>query len=89
MVTSRVLLFCWLGLVVLSIASVQLGNAQAGLLLAAAVLLAALGKAWLIADGFMHLRQAPPLWRVLLLSWALVMALVLLLSVWLQRSLTS
>lgn len=37
----------------------------------------------------MHLRQAPPLWRVLLLSWALVMALVLLLSIWLQRSLTS
>ena len=89
MLNSRVLLSCWLGLVALSITSVQLGNAKAGLLLAAAVLLAALGKAWLIADGFMHLRQAPPIWRWLLLSWALVMALVLMLSLWLQRSITA
>ena len=63
MATSPVLIVCWLGLVLLSVASVQLGNANGGLLLAAAILLAALGKAWLIADGFMHLRHAPPLWR--------------------------
>ncbi|MDP3844989.1 MAG: cytochrome C oxidase subunit IV family protein [Pseudomonas sp.] len=78
MVTSRVLILCWLGLVALSVSSVQLGNAGAGLLLAAAVLLAALGKAWLIADGFMHLRHAPPLWRGLLLGWPLVVGGVVL-----------
>jgi nitric oxide reductase NorF protein len=83
--TSRVLILCWLGLVVLSVTSVQLGNAGAGLLLAAAVLLAALGKAWLIADGFMHLRHAPPLWRGLLLGWPLVVGGVVLLTLWLQR----
>lgn len=85
MSTSRVLLFCWLGLVALSISSVQLGHAGSGLALAAAILLAALGKAWLITDGFMHLRHAPLLWRGLLLSWALVMALLVLLTLWLRR----
>ena len=87
MATSPVLIVCWLGLVLLSIGSVQLGNASGGLLLAAAVLLAALGKAWLIADGFMHLRHAPPLWRGLLLGWPLVVGALVLLSLWLQRGL--
>jgi hypothetical protein len=31
-------------------------------------------KAWLIADGFMELRHAPRLWRRLVLSWAVVLA---------------
>ena len=85
MATSRVLLLCWLGLVALSVASVQLGNAGVGLPLAAAILLAALGKAWLITDGFMHLRHAPPLWRGLLLGWPLVVGGVVLGTLWLQR----
>lgn len=84
--TSPALIVCWLGLVLLSVASVQLGNAGGGLLLAAAVLLAALGKAWLIADGFMHLRHAPPLWRGLLLGWPLVVGVLVLLTLWLQRA---
>ena len=83
--SSRVLIVCWLGLVLLSITSVQLGNAGAGLALAAAVLWAALGKAWLIADGFMHLRHAPPLWRGLLLGWPLVVGGVVLGTLWFQR----
>ena len=86
MATSPVLIVCWLGLVLLSIGSVQLGNAGGGLLLAGAILLAALGKAWLIADGFMHLRHAPPLWRGLLLGWPLVVGVLVLLTVWLQRA---
>ena len=87
MATSPVLIVCWLGLVLLSIGSVQLGNAGGGLLLAGAILLAALGKAWLIADGFMHLRHAPPLWRGLLLGWPLVVGGLVLLSLWMQRGL--
>ncbi len=85
MPTSQVLIGAWLGLVLLSVASVQLGNTGAGLGLAAVVLLAALGKAWLIADNFMHLRHAPPLWRGLLLGWPLLVGALVLLSLWLQR----
>lgn len=66
MSASKLLLGCWLGLVVLSVATVTLG--QAG-----AILLLALGKAWLIVDGFMELRHAPRLWRSLLLGWPLAM----------------
>ena len=86
MATSPVLIVCWLGLVLLSVGSVQLGNAGGGLLLAMAILLAALGKAWLIADGFMHLRHAPLLWRGLLLGWPLVVGALVLLTLWLQRA---
>ena len=86
MATSPVLIVCWLGLVLLSIGSVQLGNAGGGLLLAMAILLAALGKAWLIADCFMHLRHAPLLWRGLLLGWPLVVGALVLLTLWLQRA---
>lgn len=73
--SSRLLLSCWLVLLALSVASVQLGSGAASLLLAALVLLSALVKAWLISDGFMELRHAPRLWRGLLLSWALAMTL--------------
>ena len=85
MSTTQLLIGAWLGLVLLSVGSVQLGNAGAGLGLAAAVLLAALGKAWLIADNFMHLRHAPPLWRGLLLGWPLLVGALVLLTLWLQR----
>ena len=80
MSASRTLILCWLGLALLSVASVQLGNSGATLSLAALVLLAALGKAWLITDGFMELRHAPRLWRGLLLGWPLTMAAGVLLT---------
>jgi hypothetical protein len=44
--------------------------------LSIAILLVAVGKAWLIADGFMEMRHAPRLWRRLMVSWALVLAVV-------------
>ena len=80
MATSPVLIVCWLGLVLLSIGSVQLGNAGGGLLLAMAGSPAALGKAWLLAAGLMHLRHAPRLWRGLLLGWPLVVGGLVLLT---------
>lgn len=86
MSTSQLLIGAWLGLVLLSVGSVQLGNAGAGLTLAAAVLLAALVKAWLIVDNFMHLRHAPPLWRGLLLGWPLLVGALVLLTLGLQRA---
>lgn len=80
MSASKVLVACWLGLAVLSISTVVLGNAGATLALAGGVLLAAFGKAWLITDGFMELRHAPRAWRLLLLAWPLVLVLGVLLT---------
>lgn len=80
MSASTLLLCCWLSLAALSVASVLLGNAGASLLLAGGVLLAALAKAWLIADAFMELRHAPRLWRGLLLAWPVAMAAGILLT---------
>lgn len=71
----RVLLACWIALVLLSLATVAslgLPSARDTLLV---LLLLALGKAWLIVDGFMELRHAPWPWRALMLAWPLTMAL--------------
>ena len=80
MTSSKLLLCYWLGLAALSLVTVLLGNAGSTLLLVGGVLLAALGKAWLIADCFMELRHSPRLWRGLLLAWPLSMALGILLT---------
>ncbi|AEB56165.1 cytochrome C oxidase subunit IV family protein [Ectopseudomonas mendocina] len=65
---------CWLGLVVLSLLSLWLVTAPVASWAALALSVAALGKAWLIVDGFMELRHGPRLWRVSLLAWSLCMA---------------
>ena len=57
MTVSRTLLLCWALLVALSIGTVLTG--AAGLWLV--VLLLAVAKGWVIADGFMELRHAPRL----------------------------
>nr|WP_207956546.1 cytochrome C oxidase subunit IV family protein [Pseudomonas fluorescens] len=64
-------------LVVLSIGTVALGQVTATGLVSIAILAVAVGKAWLIADGFMELRHAPRLWRWLVLSWAVLLASVI------------
>ncbi len=74
MSASIVLVLCWLGLAVLTTLTVLLGSAGSTLLLAAAVLAVALAKAWVISDGFMELRHAPSMWRLLLFCWPMVMA---------------
>lgn len=75
----KALLCFWLGLAVLSVATVRVAGMgwAAG---AGAVLVAlAVAKAWLIIDGFMELRHAPRAWRWLMLAWPIVMAAGLLL----------
>ena len=74
MSASKVLIVCWLALAMLSIATVVLGSSGSTLLLAGGVLAVALIKAWLISDGFMELRHAPLMWRLLLSAWPVVMA---------------
>ncbi|VVO07406.1 cytochrome C oxidase subunit IV family protein [Pseudomonas fluorescens] len=76
MSVSRVLLACWAALAALSVCTVLLGNAGGTMLLSMTILLVAVGKAWLIADGFMEMRHAPRLWRSLMLSWAVALAVV-------------
>jgi len=81
MSASKVLIGCWLALAVLSIATVVLGSSGSTLLLAVSVLAVALVKAWLISDGFMELRHAPLMWRLLLSAWPMVMAVGILLAI--------
>jgi hypothetical protein len=71
---------CWIGLLLLSLASLWLVAAPVLSWATMGLSLAALGKAWLIVDGFMELRHGPRLWRALLLAWAACMALALYLG---------
>ena len=77
MSASRVLIVCWMTLAVLSTGTVALGQVAASGLVSIAILVVAVTKAWLIADGFMELRHAPRLWRRLVLSWAAVLAIAI------------
>ncbi|MET3458300.1 MULTISPECIES: cytochrome C oxidase subunit IV family protein [Pseudomonas] len=77
MSASRVLIACWMTLAVLSTGTVALGQVAASGLVSIAILAVAVTKAWLIADGFMELRHAPRLWRRLVLSWAMVLAIAI------------
>ncbi|WP_095055895.1 cytochrome C oxidase subunit IV family protein [Pseudomonas sp. Irchel s3b2] len=76
MSASRFLLVCWAALATLSVCTVVLAQAGATWPLSVAILLVAVGKAWLIADGFMEMRDAPRLWRRLMVGWAVVLAAV-------------
>ncbi|MEK1835493.1 MAG: cytochrome C oxidase subunit IV family protein [Pseudomonas sp.] len=76
MSASRFLLVCWAALATLSVCTVVLAQMGATRLLSVAILLVAVGKAWLIADGFMEMRHAPRLWRRLMVSWGVVLAVV-------------
>ena len=73
---SRFLLVCWAALATLSVCTVVLAQMGATWLLSVVILLVAVGKAWLITDGFMEMRHALRLWRRLMLSWALVLVVV-------------
>ena len=85
MSVSRVLLVCWAALATLSVCTVVLAQVGATWLFSIAILLVAVGKAWLITDGFMDMSHAPRLWRRLMLSWALVLAAVVGLTLILFR----
>ena len=77
MSASRVLIACWMTLAMLSTGTVALGQIAATGLVSIAILAVAVTKAWLIADGFMELRHAPRLWRGLILSWAVLLAVLI------------
>lgn len=71
-----ILIVCWLGLVLLSVTTVLLGSSGSNGLLVTGILLAALGKGWIIIDHFMELRHTRSFWRPLLLAWPVIMAVI-------------
>lgn len=70
------LLLSWLTLVILSLLSVRMGDAEQTHWLVYGILATALLKGWLIVDHFMELRHAKPFWRYLLLAWPICIALI-------------
>lgn len=73
------LLRYWLGLALLTVATVRAAGSAAPWL-AGLVVALAIAKAWLIVDGFMELRHAPRGWRLLVLAWPFAMAAGVLLA---------
>ena len=65
----------WLVLVLatgISFAIGESGNDALGTLAVSGLMMLAVVKGWLVIDEFMGLRQAPPLWRRLMLGWLLL-----------------
>lgn len=71
----------WLALGIATLVSYGLGEQHAGHALqawaVAAVFGLALLKGWLVIDVFMGLRNAPTLWRRVVLGWLLCVTLIL------------
>ncbi|MCD0501388.1 cytochrome C oxidase subunit IV family protein [Bordetella petrii] len=69
------LFWCWVGLVLLTAATVAVAGGAGGEPARAVIAVLAVVKAWLIIDGFMELRHAPRGWYLLLLAWPVAIAL--------------
>lgn len=78
MSNTKVLIFCWLALVVATAITVYLGGSAMTLAgQVAAVLIVAIIKSGLIIDGFMELRHTERRWRVIMYGWPLAMSLII------------
>jgi len=77
--TLRLLCY-WIGLVLLTAATVNIAGGARLPWPQLGVIALAVAKAWLIIDGFMELRHAPRAWRLLLLAWPFAMAAGVLLA---------
>ena len=78
MSNTKVLIFCWLALVVATAVTVYLGGSAMTLAgQVAAVLIVAIIKSGLIIDGFMELRHTERRWRVIMYGWPLAMSLII------------
>ena len=68
------LLCYWLGLALLTAATVRIAGGGGAPWWVAGVIALAVAKAWLVIDGFMELRHAPRGWRLLILAWPVAVA---------------
>lgn len=74
---EKILLGCWLTLMLLTAATVYWGaNATNLLLQVVVILIIAVIKAGFIIDGFMELWSASAKWRLIMYGWPVVMGLV-------------
>lgn len=78
MSNTKVLILCWLALVVATAVTVYLGASAITLASqVTAVLAVAIIKSGLIIDGFMALRHTQTRWRVIMYGWPLAMSLII------------
>ncbi|MCK9534776.1 MAG: cytochrome C oxidase subunit IV family protein [Pseudomonas sp.] len=78
MSNTKVLILCWLALVVATAVTVYLGASAITLASqVTAVLAVAIIKSGLIIDGFMELRHTQTRWRVIMYGWPLAMSLII------------
>ena len=78
MSNTKVLIFCWLALVVATAVTVYFGaSAIAFVSQVTAVLAVAIIKSGLIIAGFMELRHTQTRWRVIMYGWPLAMSLII------------
>lgn len=78
MSNTKVLIVCWLALVVATAVTVYFGASAMTLASqVAAVLTVAVIKSGLIIDGFMELRHTQRRWRVIMYGWPLAMSLII------------
>lgn len=78
MSNTKVLIFCWLALVLATALTVYFGASALTLTSqVAAVLAVAIVKSGLIIDGFMELRHTETRWRVIMYGWPLAMSLII------------
>ena len=78
MSNTKVLVFCWIALVVATAATVYFGaNAVTLGSQVATVLVVAIFKSGLIIDGFMELRHTQRRWRMIMYGWPLAMSIII------------
>ena len=78
MSNTKVLVFCWIALVLATALTVYLGASALTLTSqVAAVLAVAIVKSGLIIDGFMELRHTQTRWRIIMYGWPLAMSLII------------
>ncbi|MCK6389479.1 MAG: cytochrome C oxidase subunit IV family protein [Azonexus sp.] len=80
--TPRRTAVLWLLLVLATLLTWHLGENRGGGLLTAALLGIALIKGSIVAFDFMALRHAPPLWRILVGGWLLLVCVLIGLAYW-------
>ncbi|MDD2885259.1 MAG: cytochrome C oxidase subunit IV family protein [Dechloromonas sp.] len=80
--TARRTAALWLLLILATLLTWHLGENQGGGLLTAALLGIALIKGLIVAFDFMALRHAPPLWRILVGGWLLLVCALIGLAFW-------
>lgn len=78
MSNTKVLIFCWIALVVATAVTVYFGASAMTLVSqVVAVLAVAIVKSGLIIDGFMELRHTQRRWRMVMYGWPLAMSLII------------